>query len=248
MITSMTTPEGSRVDEALAKLRDAIENRTYLPGEALRLDALSREFEMSVQPVREAIRILEAEGIVERTKNRGAAVRKVSAEEVIELLGLLTVIEPVAVALVTIRASDEELRRARVEHEELQRLVQAGAPSIQVVPRTVDWHRNLYASARSTFLTDFITRSWSAVRLQAAWMASRESHVAVEHEKILQAMESRDARRASELMKQHLREAVTLHLGDLWTTSGPSENYAAFLRLMSDIDPDLDRAVFDATR
>ena len=205
----------SRVDEAFDRLREAIETRQLLPGEALRLDALSQELKMSVQPVREAIRLLEAEGLVVRSPNRGAVVAKMPLDEIIELSCIRTIIEPMMVSLATVRASDDDLRAFREGHEAIRQLIEAGASSDSIVRATVDWHLLIYNTAKSRHLSDFTSRVWSAIRINSAWRASRATHTLTEHTEILAAIESRDPHAASAAMRAHLRESVVGHLEGL---------------------------------
>lgn len=205
-------PSTSRVDEALDRIRTAIEQRQLLPGEALRLDALSSELDMSVQPIREAIRLLEAEGVVERSLNRGVVVAKVSLEQVIELSCLRTVLEPMMTSLATVRATDEELAELRTEHRQLVELIESGATWETVVPTTIEWHQLIYRFARSQQLSDFVARVWVAIRINSAWRNSHAADTITEHEAILEAMEARDSRGAATAMRRHIREGVVGHL------------------------------------
>lgn len=217
MVKTATNRNGgkSRVDVAFARLRDAIETRKLLPGEALRLDALSQELDMSVQPVREAIRLLEAEGLVVRSPNRGAVVAKMPLDEIIELSCIRTIIEPMMVSLATLRATDDDLRGIREGHEAIARLVKEGASSDTIVRATVDWHLLIYNTARSRHLSEFTTRVWSAIRINSAWRASRAAHTLEEHTEILAAIEARDPHAAAAAMRAHLRESVVGHLEGL---------------------------------
>jgi DNA-binding GntR family transcriptional regulator len=202
----------SRVDEALNLMRAAIEQRELLPGEPLRLDALSQQLNMSVQPIREAIRLLEAEGIVERSMNRGVVVAKVSLAEVIELSCLRTVLEPMMTGLATVRATTSDLADLRAEHEEIAAEIAQGMLWDSVIPKTIEWHRHIYRISRSPQLSDFVSRVWVAIRINSAWRNSHAVDTIAEHEAILSAMEARDSGRASAAMRRHVREGVVGHL------------------------------------
>jgi len=203
---------GSRVDEAFHALRLAIEERRLLPGEALRLNALSKELNMSITPVREAIRLLESEGLVERFPHRGAIVSKVSDTDVVELSLIRTIVEPLAVSLATIRATDEELRGIREAHELLALRIQDGDRPTEMARLVSDWHLAIYETAHSRYLTDFIGLLWSAIRINSLWHPRRADHSIEEHDRILEAMERRRPHEAADAMRDHLISGVAFHL------------------------------------
>lgn len=229
----------SRVDEALAELRSRIEKRKLMPGEALRLDALSQELQMSVQPIREALRLLESEGLVERSINRGVVVAKVSLEQIIELSCLRTIIEPIVVSLATVRATADDLAAIRLSHRHIDEMMASGASWEDIIPLTIDWHLQIYRAARSPFLSDFIERIWTAVRINSAWRNSHAADTMPEHEAILLAMEARDAPRASAAMRAHVRESVLGHLEGFSGEGDPmvANAIATFDDLLQKIDP-----------
>jgi len=229
----------SRVDEALARLRRGIEQRELMPGEALRLDALSQELQMSVQPIREALRLLESEGLVERTINRGVVVAKMSLEQVIELSCLRTIVEPIMTSLATVRATPEDLAALRASHEHIRAQVEAGSPWEPLIPLTIAWHQQIYTMARSQYLSDFVARIWTAIRINSAWRNSHAADTLPEHEAILTAMEARDAHAAGQAMRAHLREGVLGHLEGYSGATGPGviNALALYDGLLAQIDP-----------
>lgn len=202
----------SRVDIAVAELRKAIAQRQLLPGEPLRLEALSQKLNMSVQPIREAIRLLEAEGLVERSNNRGSVVAKMSLAEVIDLSAVRTIIEPMLVAMATLRASDDELSAIRKAHENFRDLVVRGNATEDLIQLSIDWHQMIYGAAQSRHLREFVDQVWTAIRINSAWGSSLAAGLIDEHEEIISAMEARDHARAAGAMRRHVRDSVVGHI------------------------------------
>jgi DNA-binding GntR family transcriptional regulator len=202
----------SRVDVALRELRKAIEQRHLVPGEPLRLGALSQRLNMSVQPIREAIRLLEAEGLVERSNNKGSVVAKVSLPEIVDLCAIRTSLEPMMIVMATQRATDEELASIRRAHERLRALIQAGYAKDDLIQASIDWHAMLHAAARSRFLSEFIDQTWAAVRINSSWSGAVADDLVNEHEAILVAMENRDHQAAAAAMQMHLRGNARGHI------------------------------------
>src|SRR6478672_7567083 len=90
-------------------VRAAIVENRYRPGQRLVEQRIAEELGLSRTPVREALRLLEAEGLVVSERNRGAMVRPLSSTEVGDLYGLRIRLESYAVEVATERATEEEL-------------------------------------------------------------------------------------------------------------------------------------------
>ena len=202
----------SRVDVALAELRKAIQQRQLVPGEPLRLEALSQRMNMSVQPIREAIRLLEAEGLIERANNRGSVVAKVPLPDIIDLCAMRTSIEPMMVSMATQRASDDEIAAIRQAHDRLASLVLEVNSTQDLSQMSVDWHLMIYSAARSRHLNTFIERAWTAIRINSAWTTPVEMDLIDDHEAIIVAMEQRDYRAAADAMRRHVHASVHEHI------------------------------------
>ena len=90
-------------------MRAAIVENRYPPGQRLVEQRIAEELGLSRTPVREALRMLEAEGLVVSERNRGAMVRPLSPTEVVDLYGLRIRLESYAVEVATERATEAEL-------------------------------------------------------------------------------------------------------------------------------------------
>src|SRR5262245_63600525 len=104
---SATTTAGAA--QAYEAVRAAIVEGRYAPGHRLVEQGIAAELGLSRTPVREALRMLQAEGLVVSERNRGAMVRPLSSTEVVDLYGLRIRLESYAVELATERATETEL-------------------------------------------------------------------------------------------------------------------------------------------
>jgi len=93
------------------ELRQAIARGEYRPGERLTEAALCERFKVSRTPIREAIRELEAEGLVTVTSNQGASVVKLTLEDLNNIYDMLIALEGTACGLASTRMSDEDITR-----------------------------------------------------------------------------------------------------------------------------------------
>src|SRR5262245_39037975 len=105
----MTTTDVAGATHAYAQVRAAIVENRYPPGQRLVEQRIAEELGLSRTPVREALRMLEAEGLVVSERNRGAMVRPLSPTEVVDLYGLRIRLEAYAVEVATERAAESEL-------------------------------------------------------------------------------------------------------------------------------------------
>src|SRR5699024_4292503 len=103
----------SKSQRAYGWIRERIMNQTFKPGYRLVLGTIAAELDMSVVPVREAIRQLEAEGLVTYERNVGARVTLVEASQYGDSMQALSILEATATALSASHVSTEDLQRAR---------------------------------------------------------------------------------------------------------------------------------------
>src|SRR5437879_5999382 len=104
-----TTSDAVGTAHAYAQVRAAIVENRYPPGHRLIEQRIAEELGLSRTPVREALRMLQAEGLVVSERNRGAMVRPLSETEVVDLYGLRIRLESYAVEVASERATASEL-------------------------------------------------------------------------------------------------------------------------------------------
>ena len=182
--------------------------------------AIAAELGLSRTPVREALRMLEAEGLVVSERNRGAMVRPLSSTEVEDLYGLRIRLECYAVELATERATETELG-ALVEAADAFGAIAAAVDVDQrrrhprcSTRRTGRFHDGILEAARHRRLTTMLART---VDIPLVFQAFRSFGAAeIErsdtfHHLIVEAMCRRDGARAAGLMAEHIaqgRDAV----------------------------------------
>src|SRR3954452_15019019 len=122
-MSSRRGPAPSNVDLALEAVRDAIVAGRLRPGERIKEIPLAEGLGFSCAPVRDALRLLERDGLVELVPNRGAIVPELRAVDVLEVYALRASLG--TLALHKLMLDDESLALAPLERE-LARLVRAG--------------------------------------------------------------------------------------------------------------------------
>jgi DNA-binding GntR family transcriptional regulator len=193
----------TKTEAAFRALRQAIEEGRYLPGEHLRVATLIDELGMSPTPIREALRLLQAEGLIVHHPHRGMAVAEYSpadAEDVYELRALL---EPLATEQAALHATDEQIAEMRGLHEELSAALADDART-DAAELNAAWHRAVYSAGSSRHLQDIISRLWQAIPMRAIWLTGRAGISLAQHERIMLAIERRDAEAARACMREHI--------------------------------------------
>lgn len=196
-------------------LRERILRGVYADDAPLRQDAIAAELGVSRIPVREALRQLEAEGLVVFNPHRGAVVSSLSVDEIIELFELRAQIESDLVRRAVPRTAAEQLRRAKEILKAYDAAFRAGEISAW---GKLNWefHSTLYAPANRPFTMAVVQRlhqqSDRYLRMQLV-LTHGESRASDEHQQILQAVQAQDVKHAATLMRQHIlgagRQLVT---------------------------------------
>jgi DNA-binding GntR family transcriptional regulator len=193
----------TKTEAAYRTLRAAIESGLLPPRERLLIQVLQRRFSMSATPIREALRMLQADGLVVHTPHRGIVVAEFSAESTEEIFRLRAVLEPMATELAAAKVTEAGLEEVMAAHN---RLVRADDGTLASAGASMDaaWHQTIYHSAGSPYLERFISRLWAALPVDALWSTS-DAHQAVrQHEAITAALKARRSALAKELMRQHI--------------------------------------------
>lgn len=129
MVTERSNTESSGetvVDHTINVLREAIRTSRFVPGQRLIVADITEEFAVSAGPVREAIRRLTGEGLIEIVPHRGASVRRISIADVREIYDLREAIEGMAARLAAKHSGHGDyLRRLTILKDEMTRIVDA---------------------------------------------------------------------------------------------------------------------------
>lgn len=188
-------------------LRDAIFSGTYAPGASLREVELSAALEVSRGPVREALSLLEREGLVQSVWHRGTAVTTLSPDDIAELHSLRGALEELAVTQVVRSGADIAavdaavltMERARTEHEMLR--------------ADIEFHDAVYTAAGHSRLLV----AWQAIRSQVYLLLLTRigvdarhylTDLPAEHRELADALRSKDVAAAVALFATHREHAL----------------------------------------
>jgi len=204
----------SSVELVYQRTRYAILTGEYPPGSPLRLQELAARNGVSMIPVREALRLLEAEGFVETVQNRGAHVAPVSMEDMLDVYRTRIVLEMEALRQAAPNITPQVLANARRLNRRIVRQFEHRGYASYEDHRA--FHFALYEPSRSKWLLRLIGIVWDHTERYRRRAAPRVSPASAheEHERILARLEAGDAEGATLALRDHLEHSIELFIED----------------------------------
>jgi DNA-binding GntR family transcriptional regulator len=197
----------------LERLRALILTGEYGPEERLIEEQLAERLGVSRTPVRQALTMLEAEGLVELAPNRGATVRSFTVADVWDIYDLRAVLEGHAARRAAGRIRRDELARWGVLAAEMEglagRFVDHGEEIRALVALNQEFHGAIVEASRNKRLFRLINRTVEIPLMFKAffWYTPHERVISNHyHRQILHALEEGDADRAEIVMREHVYE------------------------------------------
>jgi DNA-binding GntR family transcriptional regulator len=207
--------EGSLVRNASVAatevIRSAIVDGRLHPGQRLKEEELARELGISRTPVREALLMLQAEGLVDASPNRGAKVRTHSAQDLDDLYQLRALLEGHAARRAASRLADEAISSLHASCRRFEALLETEEADFrELVKENVVFHETILDGADSARLAAMVRNviELPLVYRSYIWYSPDQQRISGHyHVQIARALEARDAERAEIIMKEHIFEA-----------------------------------------
>ena len=190
----------------------SIRRGVFSPGDRLREEDVGARLSLSRTPVREALRRLEAEGIVEHRARIGAVIRQLDHTEVVELYEMRSVLERTAAALAARHGTEAEFDTLEDLNTAIAR---EKANPAQAAAINQDFHRGLYLAGRNRFLLEAARALNNSLLLLGPTTFTDEERIDVvvaQHQNIIEALRTRDAAAASEAAEAHLQTSLRVRL------------------------------------
>lgn len=196
---------------ALAKLRtDILTGTLGSTGGRLVQVELAARLGLSTTPIREALRDLATEGLIQFDSHKGAVVREITREEFTDLYELRILLEPVAMTRASARAAAEELQKA----DGLCAAMEQAADENEWALLNREFHRTLQESSRYPVLVKLleIVQDQSNLYMSFRDIVSRSRRAAgnAEHRAILRTVAAGDAKAAADAAREHLLKTLAL--------------------------------------
>lgn len=215
--THMALPKldtGQRVgDLAFEAIQEAIMNGDFPAGRRLQIRELAAELGISVMPVREAIKRLEEQGLVENVPYRGAEVKQFTREELLYIYDVRKLVEMEASRLGVVRLAKSDLPELEQIYQDM-----LAAMSMGNIVEYLDLDEKLlitiYRAAGNPVLTEIIEQLWRRCRTYKIFGARNEyasghvSELSVHQFRLIQAAKDQDAEQAGKITEESLDAAM----------------------------------------
>jgi len=194
----------SKVEYVLARLREDIATGVVAAGSNLRQQELATRYGVSPTPVREAMRLLEADGTITYAQHRGVTVSELRPDEIYDLYRLRSSAEGSTVEAAVERITPEQVGRIIMAHDRLA-VTEGRGEAAELSRMNREFHFAIYESV-SPLVSTFITQLWTALPARLTiWKVEAQAKVLLaEHQTILDAIVRGDAAEAGRLMAAHV--------------------------------------------
>ena len=195
-------------EEVAELLRQRIFRRELEPGAWIDEVRIAEEYGISRTPLREALKVLAAEGLVTMKVRRGAYVTEVSEQDLSEVYHLLSLLESDAAGVVAARATDEELLELQALHAELAAAVKRRDDFFAINER---FHMRLLEIAGNRWRNQMVQDLRKVMKLNrhnSLFKTGRLQESLAEHQQLMDALVQRDAPGATARMQEHFRNGL----------------------------------------
>ena len=201
-------PTVAKSELVYRELRDRIINGRYVAGYRIVLDRVARELGVSAVPVREAIRLLEAERLVTFTRNVGAEVASIDVGDYAEAMQTLALLEGAATAQAAPHVSDDALKAAAVLNNQMRALVDGNFDPRLFTDLNQRFHQTVCVFCPNQRLVALLGREWERVavirRNMFTFVQVRSMTSVREHDHILSLIRTRaGAEEVESTARQH---------------------------------------------
>lgn len=194
----------SMVDNVTERLRRALLAGDIKPGEPIKVSQLEKSFGVSHIPIREAVRRLEAEGLIVAEPQRAAVAAGVDLEDLGGLYDIRRIIECEVIRRSVTRMSDEQVENIRKALQALE-AVAPDNDSPEFWDLHMDFHRALLEPGATAWITRVLDQVWLASQRYVRLFVSATFDDAMrDHRDLLAACEARDDELAAEILRRHL--------------------------------------------
>jgi len=207
-MSALTLTPRALYEEVAEQLRQRIFRRELEPGSWIDELKIAEEFGISRTPLREALKVLAAEGLVTMKVRRGAYVTEMSEKDLRDVYHLLSLLESDAAGVVAERATDAQLKTLQDLHTELETAVADREKFFAINER---FHMNLLEMADNRWRSQMVADLRKVMKLNrhnSLFKQGRIEDSLSEHRAILAAMVARDAKATVKAMQAHFAQGL----------------------------------------
>jgi DNA-binding GntR family transcriptional regulator len=209
---------------AYTRVRELILSGELEPGAVINQAILARQIGISTTPLREALKRLKQQGLVELDAHRDARVAPLDAEEARDLLEVRRSLDPLAASLAAERRTKQDLAEMRASLEGLEAL--PSNPTVQQLIAHRRFHAAIYRASHNALLVEMLDGLWDTADryrrhgLQVERSAEERATKAHEHTLLFEAIVEGDGATAAEVMRAHIQ--TSLGAKSAWRLAKPA--------------------------
>ena len=195
-------------DELVSRIRDMIIEGHLAPGTRIHEGQLGQALGVSRTPLREALKFLASEGLIDLVPGRGAVVRTLTPKDVRNMLDVLSALEALAGKLACRNATDEQIAEVRRLHDEMMGFY-AARNRLEYYKRNQAIHSAIVRISDNAFLAsthEMIQSRLKRIRFLGNEGPDKWEGAVAEHEDMIAALEARDAERLALVLARHMDE------------------------------------------
>ena len=185
------------------------------PGNKLDIDQFAAAMRVSRMPVREAVKRLQVEGLVDITPHKEATVAAVTKEQIADVFLVRTVLEGLAAREATQRIEAKGLTKLWKLFKEMEKMVEEGNAKAQL-GKNREFHGVIHKVAGNRVLQSFASHLFDSIeRYRLGFISThrRPEEILVEHRQLIEAIGAHDPDRAEKLMRWHIEKTGQIMLG-----------------------------------
>lgn len=194
-------------DEVFNTLRERILKGVLKPGERLMEIHLADQLGVSRTPIREAIRMLELEGLVKMVPRKGAQVAKISREDLQDVLEVRKALDTLAVKLACERITEDEITKLKMAEEEFERVLKVG-DTTQIAEADVAFHDVIQVASKNKRLKSMISNLAERIYRYRFEYIKQQSDggktLVMEHREIIRCIEEKEVDEAIKAIELHI--------------------------------------------
>jgi DNA-binding GntR family transcriptional regulator len=209
---SADPPFATKSDLAYQRVRELILSGGLAPGAVLQQAVLARTIGMSTTPLREALRRLKQEGLVELDAHRDARVTPLDADEARDLLEMRQELDPLAASLAAQRRTDDDLATIADALDHLESLPRDPTPAQLATHRR--FHTAIHRASHNKLLIEALEGLWDKTdryrrhALEVDRSAEEREARAAEHRQMFEAIRANQAATAAKLVRHHVASSL----------------------------------------
>ncbi len=211
-MTALPLAPRALYEEVAESLRQRIFSRELTPGSWIDELKIAEAYGISRTPLREALKVLAAEGLVTMKVRRGAYVTEVSEQDLVEVYHLLGLLESDAAGVVATRATDTQLNELQALHAQLEAAAAPGQQDREQFFRINEqFHLRLLDIANNRWSRQMVADLRKVMKLNrhnSLLKSGRIEESLAEHRLVMVALAQRDAAAATARMQEHFRNGL----------------------------------------